>query len=374
MTALKRLWQTITRLRPYTAYQRYGKANGNLLASGVAYYSFFSIFPAIALAFTIFGFVLQGRPDLLDAIADQLNETIPNLIKTPTVPNGLISISAPTTTALTITGLVAFATLLLAGLGWIGALRTGVRAVFGLGASPGHPVLAKLRDVAVLVALGVGIAVSAAVSSVAGGLTTQVADAVGLGGEEWIVTTVGLLLGLAFDSGLMVLMIRVLSGVPLPWRNVREGAIVGGLLLGVLKYFGSALIANATKNALGAVAVAVGLLVWLNLMARVILLASAWAAAHVDIETIVSGEAVNPFARVVRPSFVAPLTATADTALVPYAGGPPRGDPAAVTDPVTTTHRHGPIRTGDQVSVAAGAVLGAVGALGISRLRRRWRR
>lgn len=370
MTALKKLWQTITRLRPYTAYQRYGKANGNLLASGVAYYSFFSIFPAIALAFTIFGFVLQGRPDLLDAIADQLNQTIPNLIKTPTVPNGLISISAPTTTALTITGLVAFATLLLAGLGWIGALRTGVRAVFGLGSSPGNPVLAKLRDVAVLVALGVGIAVSAAVSSVAGGLTTQVADAVGLGGEEWIVTTVGLLLGLAFDSGLMVLMIRVLSGVPLPWRNVREGAIVGGLLLGVLKYFGSALIANATKNALGAVAVAVGLLVWLNLMARVILLAAAWAAAHVDIERIVSGEAVNPFARVVRPAFVAPLTATADTALVPYAGGAPRSDPT----PVTTTPQHRPSRTGDQVSVAAGAVLGAVGALGISRLRRRWRR
>ncbi|MDN5764280.1 MAG: YihY/virulence factor BrkB family protein [Humibacillus sp.] len=369
MTSLKRLWQTITRLRPYTAYQRYGKANGNLLASGVAYYSFFSIFPAIALAFTIFGFVLQGRPDLLDAIADQLNQTIPNLIKTPTVPNGLISISAPTTTALTITGLVAFVTLLLAGLGWIGALRTGVRAVFGLGSSPGNPVLAKLRDVAVLVALGAGIAVSAAVSSVAGGLTTQVADAVGLGGEEWIVTTVGLLLGLAFDSGLMVLMIRVLSGVPLPWRNVREGAIVGGLLLGVLKFFGSALIANATKNALGAVAVAVGLLVWLNLMARVILLAAAWAAAHVDIATIVSGEAVNPFARVVRPAFVVPLTATADTALVPYAGGPPRSDPTAAPDPMASTP-HESNRAGDRVSVAAGAVLGAVSVLGISGLRR----
>ena len=371
MTFLKKLWQTITRHRPYTAYQRYGEANGNLLASGVAYYSFFSVFPAIALAFTVFGFVLQGRPDLLDAIANQVNQTIPNLVKTASVPNGLISVSAPTTTALTITGLVAFFTLLLAGLGWIGALRTGIRAVFGLDSSARNPVLTKLRDLAVLSALGVGIAVSAAVSSVAGGLTTQVADAVGLGGAEWLVTVVGLLLGLVFDAGLVVLMIRVLSGVPLPWHNVRDGALFGGVLLGVLKYFGSALIANATKNPLlGAVAVSVGLLFWLNLMARVILLSAAWAATHLDIASIVSGEVVDPFARVVRPAFVAPLTATADTALVPYAGGPPRVDSTSRTPAGGAASEREPSRAGDRVSLAAGALIGAVGAIGLSALRR----
>lgn len=375
MTALKKLWQTITRHRPYTAYQRYGEANGNLLASGVAYYSFFSVFPAIALAFTVFGFVLQGRPDLLIAIADQLNNTFPNMIRTPSNQDGFIGISTPTSTALTITGLVALVTLLLAGLGWIGALRTGIRAVFGLGASPGNPVLTKLRDLGVLAALGVGIAVSAAVSSIAGGLTEQVAGVVGLGDSEWMVTVVGLLLGVVFDAGLMVLMIRVLSGVPLPWHNVRDGAIFGAVLLGLLKYFGVALIANATKNPLlGAVAVAVGLLFWLNLMARVILLSAAWAATHLDIATIVSGEAVNPFARVVRPAFVAPLTAGNDTALVPYAGGPPRVDPTSQPAAGVAASPSGPNRAADRVSVVAGAVLGAVAAIALSgwrRLRRR---
>ncbi|OFE14813.1 hypothetical protein BA895_09070 [Humibacillus sp. DSM 29435] len=375
MTALKKLWQAITRHRPYTAYQRYGEANGNLLASGVAYYSFFSVFPAIALAFTVFGFVLQGRPDLLNAIADQLNNTFPNMIRTPSNQDGFIGISTPTSTALTITGLVALVTLLLAGLGWIGALRTGIRAVFGLGASPGNPVLTKLRDLGVLAALGIGIAVSAAVSSIAGGLTEQVAGVVGLGDSEWLVTVVGLLLGVAFDAGLMVLMIRVLSGVPLPWHNVRDGAIFGAVLLGLLKYFGVALIANATKNPLlGAVAVAVGLLFWLNLMARVILLSAAWAATRVDIATIVSGEAVNPFARVVRPAFVAPLTAGDDTTLVPYAGGPPRVDPTSLPAAGAAASPSGPSRAADRVSMAAGAVLGAVAAIALSgwrRLRRR---
>ena len=50
---------------------RYGEASGNVLAGGVGYFAFFSIFPAFALAFTVFGLVLQDRPDLVDAIADR---------------------------------------------------------------------------------------------------------------------------------------------------------------------------------------------------------------------------------------------------------------------------------------------------------------
>ena len=37
---------------------------------------------------------------------------------------------------------------------------------------------------------------------------------------------------------------------------------------------------------LSAVAIPVGLLFWLNLMSRVVLLASAWAADHVDLVTL----------------------------------------------------------------------------------------
>ena len=49
-------------MAPYRAWTRFTESSGNLLAAGVSYYAFFSIFPALALAFAIFGFVLQGRP------------------------------------------------------------------------------------------------------------------------------------------------------------------------------------------------------------------------------------------------------------------------------------------------------------------------
>ena len=57
------------------------------------------------------------------------------MVKTPSNPNGIISVEAPASLTLTVTGIISFVTLLLAGLGWVGALRTGIRGVFGLEAS-----------------------------------------------------------------------------------------------------------------------------------------------------------------------------------------------------------------------------------------------
>lgn len=333
---------------PYRAWKRYGDANGDLLAAGVGYFAFFSIFPALALAFTVFGFVLQGRPDLLTTIADSLNGYLPGMVRTERNPDGIISLSAPQSSTLTITGIVSLITLLFSGLGWISALRTGIRGVFGLDASPGNFLTSKLRDLGVLLTLGLGIALSAIMTSVVGGLAVQIAGWVGLGGNAVLITVVGLLIGVVFDTLLMVVLIRMLSGVPLPWANVRNGAIVGAVLLTAMKYFGGVLIERATANPLlGAVAVAVGLLFWLNLMSRVVLLASAWAANDVDVARLADEQADHQASG-------APMASR--TTLQSY---------AAELRPVATS-----TRAGDRVSALAGAVLGAVGALAVGALRR----
>lgn len=332
---------------PYRSWKRYRDANGKLLAAGVGYFAFFSIFPALALAFTAFAFFLQGRPDILETIAQSLNETFPGMVKTADNPDGIIGISAPETSTLTITGIVSFVTLLWAGLGWVGALRRGIRGVFGLDASPGNPVLARVRDLGVLLTLGVGIAVSAIVTSGVGGWAERIAGRIELlPGSPVLLTATGLLLGVLFDAFLMVILIRVLSGVPLPWANVRTGAILGAVLLTALKYVGGLLVERATSNPLlGTVAVAAGLLVWLNLMARVVLFSSAWAAHDLDVARL---------AGIVEPSVVtSPLT------VMPYAAH-------VVTEAP-------PSRAGDRVSFAAGAVLGALGALTFGALRGRRR-
>src|SRR6476660_4312293 len=115
MAALQRILDRLKATRGYRAWTRYGEANGDLLAAGVGYFAFFSIFPALALAFAIFGFVLQDRPDLVLAIADSLNNALPGMVKTPSNPDGIISIEAPASLTLTLTGIISFVTLLFAG-------------------------------------------------------------------------------------------------------------------------------------------------------------------------------------------------------------------------------------------------------------------
>ncbi len=325
---------------PALAWVRYRDAQGNLLAGGVAYYGFFSIFPALALGAAIFGFVLQGRPDLVQTITDYLDDLLPGVIRSASNPDGFIEITAPQTTTLTITTVVSLVVLLASGIGWVGAMRRGIRAVFGLERMT-NIVTAKLRDVVVLLTLGLGIAVSAIGTSLLFGLAGTVAVAIGLPENGILVTIFGLVVGAGFDTLLMVILLRLLAGVALPWKNLRNGAVFGAVGLTLLKLSAGVLVGRATANPLlGAVAVAVGLLFWLNLMSRLVLFSAAWAAVDWD---------------VARVSALEPAISTPQL----YAAEP--------------APRHTPSRAVDRVSVAAGAVLGAAGAALTLRARRRRR-
>jgi membrane protein len=377
---LKRTIDRIKALHAYESWERFGAANGNLLAAGVAYFAFFSVFPAVALAFAIFGFFLQGRPELLTAIADTLNQILPGMVKTAEHPNGIITIEAPSSLTLTVTGIISFVTLLLAGLGWVGALRTGIRGVFGFDKASGNAVTAKARDLLVLATLGLAVVVSAVLTSAAGGLAEQVASWVGLPGNDVVVALAGIVVGFSIDTCIMVLLLRVLSGVRLPWTSVRDAALLGALALTVLKLLGGWLIGRATANPLlGAVALSVGLLVWLNLISRVVLLSAAWAAGQADLSGLEPDGVRAVPGQVIRPSFVAPVAARSDTRLVPYGGtdpathgsssGPREPDPSAGPG----LQAPAPSRAVDRASVAAGFVLGGftVFAAGAARRLRR---
>ncbi|EWT02778.1 ribonuclease BN [Intrasporangium oryzae NRRL B-24470] len=351
--------------RAWSAWQRYTGANGNLLSAGVAYYSFFSIFPAATLAFTIFGFVLRGRPELLASVVSWFETMFPGMVKTPEHPDGIISVTTPAALTLTLTGVVALLVLLWAGLGWVGALRTGIRGIFGLGAWPGTFVAGKARDLAVLFVLGFAILVSAVLSTLLGAVTGSVASWVGLAGEGPLVAVLGLFVAVLVDTAIMVVLLRILSGVPLPWANVRDGAIVGAVLLTVLKYFGAQLIARSTSNPLlGAVAVSVGLLVWLNLIARVVLLSAAWSADKVALartEVRPGPDALEPAGESAGESAGERLTRVGDRAASP--GGVAdvgRVSPAAGTTDGAPLDRVA-LSSGRR-TFAAGAMVGAAAA------------
>jgi membrane protein len=378
MNRLKALVARLQRTRPWRAWKRYGDAHGNVLAGGVGYFAFFSVFPAVALAFAVFGFVLRGHPDLLNTVFDALREQLPGMIKDPNNPGagGIIPAKAPGADALTITGIIALVTLLISGMGWLGAMRTGIRAVFGADDTPGNFITDKLRDLGVMLSLGLGIALSGIFTSVASSLIRWVAGLVGFAGASWLLQAGVLVLSALADTGLMILLLRALSGVPVGTRGLFQGALIGGVGLTVMKAFAGQLISHATSNPLTAsLGIVVGLLFWLNLMSRLTLLSAAWAANDLEVATARDSATAEADDAALEGAAVhgANAGATGDGSTV-RAGvpvGPARHTAAGIPLRPKVGPRSVPVsptfakRESDRASLAAGAVLGATGALAV---------
>ncbi|MEP6630150.1 MAG: YhjD/YihY/BrkB family envelope integrity protein, partial [Lapillicoccus sp.] len=331
-------------------------------------------FPAVAIAAVVFGFVLRGRPELLASVGSAINDALPGFVQTTANPSGLIRLQAPALSLLTIGGIVAAVSLVLAAAGWIGSFRDGIRASLGAEGSPGNLLTDRLRDLGVFAALGLAFLLSAGLTSLLGAASGWVADHVGLGDHTLVVRAIGLLVGYAIDVAVLVLLLRVLSGLALPWPVVRQAALVGGFGLSVVKLFGVELIAASTRNPLlGSVALVIGLLFWLNLIARLVLLSACWAyldiaaesAAHTAGEEVLAG-VEDAFSDAVDAPALAE-TAPPPSQL-PVRVIPPVGAADGVVDPYSSRQR-------DRASLAAGVVLGAGAVLSalpvVSAFRRR---
>jgi membrane protein len=336
----------VTASRPWRAWERFGRARGTVLAGGLTYAAFFSLFPALAVGFSVFGLVLGGDPELQARVVDTVNDAFGTpIIKLADSDEGVVTLSSLTDgSTLSITGIVALGALLFTGLGWLDAMREGIRAMFGQGPAEGNLVVNKARDLVVLASVGLVVLASAgtglAVNTAAGG----VLRAVGLAGSGFGEVVLGVLSAVVLlfvDAAVLVLLFRVLAGVHLPAEDLRDSALAGAAVLGVLKVFAGVLLGRLTDNRfLATFAVALGLLIWLNLMSRVTLLSAAWAAqTSLDRGHLVDATPGEPSRRVVSLARATTLAA---------APPPPRPLFTPVVSP----------RAADRVSVAAGAILG----------------
>jgi hypothetical protein len=106
-----------------------------------------------------------------------------------------------------------------------------------------------------------------------------------------LVTVLGTVLAL-FTSTLLFLYLFIrLPKVQTPWREIVKGAVLAAVLFEVLKRVGAIYIERTTDNPLyGAFAVVVGLLVWINLVSRMLLFCAAWTVTGpYDSDTAPSG-------------------------------------------------------------------------------------
>ena len=109
------------------AYDRNGEVLGGQLAAAVTYFGFLSFFPLLALAFAMVGYVSTVYPGAQDGVTAAVESAFPSLVGPG---DGQINIQ-DVVDAKAGAGIAGLLGLLYAGLGWLDALRDGLRRVFG---------------------------------------------------------------------------------------------------------------------------------------------------------------------------------------------------------------------------------------------------
>lgn len=270
-------------LKPVRVLLRFNQEHGPLLASGMAYQAVFALFAGLWLAFSIAGFVLRGNAVLRDALFAALNRTIPGLLSTGGTKGAIDPGRLLEPAALGASSVVSLVGLLLTAVGFLATLRTAIRIVFGVPDPAEIPVLRWLKDLGLTVAFGAAVLLTAVISLLTTTALGLVLNLLGVGKGSFLATVapgvVGAVLILLIDMGLITAAFRILSGLRVPRKRLLVGALLGGIGLAALQTLGSALLGGARNNPLLAgFAILVGLLIYFNLVAQVILLAASWIA------------------------------------------------------------------------------------------------
>jgi membrane protein len=256
---------------------RYERTQGDLMAAGVTYFAFLALFPVLLLIASVVGLVLAGDTLLQQELFDAIRQTFPG-----SVGQQLVRQVADAVDGAGVTGLIALAGFLYAGLRTMDKLRIGMERIWKGHVDPSDVLRDNLQDVIALVVLG---AVGLAGLALTGGVTQAtsrvlhvvgLADEVGYGVLTWVV---GIALALASDTVIFLWLLRVVPSISHPLRRLLPGAVFGAAGFEILKviggYYLSLISGSVTASAFGG---AVGLLVWINLVARFAFFTAAWTA------------------------------------------------------------------------------------------------
>ncbi|ONK11948.1 Inner membrane protein YhjD [Streptomyces sp. MP131-18] len=257
------------RSRAWQVYRHLDDRTWTRLAAAITFTSFITLFPVLGLAAATGAWLLSDQH--LEDIEQWASDQVPGI-------SDQMNLGALFDHAGTI-GLVSLALVLPMGAGWVDALRGCLRELWDLADPEDNVFLRRARDMGVLVGLGAVTLLSLA------------ASALGVGAVHWASRRVdtalpfqllAYLLATVVTFFLLVYLLVWLPGVRPPRTATLTACAMGAVGFEVLKQLlGGYLTEVATRNVYGAFGVPVALLVWINLMAKLLLVCCAWTATAV---------------------------------------------------------------------------------------------
>jgi len=261
------------------AQERYQDSKGDFYAAGITYYTIFALFPLAMVAFSVAGFVLASRPDLLAGIQDQIKAAVSGDFS-----QQLIELMDSAIDSRTSVGVIGLAAAAWAGLGWMANLRDALSQMWGMtrGEPPGF-VRTKLSDLTAITGLFVAIVVTVALTVLGSSdLMLHVLEWFGLQdvpGVDLGLRVASLMVSILITWLLFTWIIARLPREPVSFRSAIRAGLIAAVAFEVFKQVASIYLRSVVTGPAGATfGPVLGLMVFAYITARLILFATAWAA------------------------------------------------------------------------------------------------
>ena len=286
------LWGQISAW-PFTSHilralARFTDRLGVQFAGAITYFSLLSLVPILMVAFSIAGFVLADRPDLIAELKHQVTDLIPGT----DLANQVGALIDQAVSARFTVGIIGLVIALYSGMGWMGNVRKALRAIWwpiwrGSEDIKDNIFLTYLKNLGLLAGLGLAVALSFVVTTI--GSTTQGALLrwLGLDDSTWIGPVVRVVtLAIATFANLLIFLWCYARLPPkeyrAPIRPLLIGSVVAAFVFEALKSLLSLLIRGVSGSATAAVfGSTIGLMFFFNIVAQVFLMVGAWIATDV---------------------------------------------------------------------------------------------
>ena len=261
--------------------RRYTLKRGNLLAGGVSYTSLFSIAAALTVGWTVFMYFLGGNDELREAVLHALESAMPGLIDTGDGTGMIDPDSLIQTNVWSVTGIVGLVVLVFSASKTMDALKMSLWSMFGIVRLPNSAVAIKIRDLFGFAVLGIGVLATAALGIMMNTVGSWFIDLLNIEGAAGriVLNMATLLAAFVVDTLLVIALVRVTAGVRVPSRDLWIGAAVAGVGSAILRYLGTSAVGSVADNPLLAASAALAtLMLWVNLIVRLLLMVAAWMA------------------------------------------------------------------------------------------------
>jgi membrane protein len=218
---------------PVAVVRKFSEDKSTELASMIAFWAFFSVFPLLLVFITLLGFLVPAaiQTQVLNNVAARL----------PLIDTSALHGLSGSWWAL----IIGLLTSLWSGLSVVKVTQSAFNSVWDLPPAERPKFLVQVgRSLGVLITVGFGLVISTLIS----GFVAGSGSALHIG---WLANLAGYVIAIALDVGLFIAAFRMLTDRQVTTRDVLPGAVLAGVLFWILQSLSSLIISHYLTNAQG---------------------------------------------------------------------------------------------------------------------------